>query len=358
MLTTQLSRSSLAVCLALLALVEPGRTQVPATAGSAAPPPSGDAPASSTPPGPEVPAPSPGAAPTDPTSVSPSECVPACRTGYVCVQNQCVSACNPPCVDGETCVGQGQCVTACNPACLAGQHCVSPGRCAWNTSPAPVATDSDAYPVAEEYEEKPAKKPRKGKKLHDGFYLRMGVGVGILLGSAKASDPPSEEATGPVYDEVDSVGVAIPLELAVGGTPAPGFAIGFGSYPVHVPAASYSAGRGDYAVEERAGYGAMTMYGPFFDYYIDPKRGLHIELAPSVVTFLSGKSGVIAPESQLGMGWGVLAGVGMESWISDQWGIGVLGRVQYVSVKLKHGSDSDYDFIALVPGVLLTFTFH
>ena len=38
------------------------------------------------------------------------ECVPSCRDGYVCVEGQCVSACNPPCEPGQICTGSGQCV--------------------------------------------------------------------------------------------------------------------------------------------------------------------------------------------------------------------------------------------------------
>lgn len=39
-----------------------------------------------------------------------SDCVPACRDGYLCHDGQCIEACNPPCPDGEQCVGGGQCV--------------------------------------------------------------------------------------------------------------------------------------------------------------------------------------------------------------------------------------------------------
>lgn len=38
------------------------------------------------------------------------ECLPACRRGYVCVRGECVSACNPPCADGEVCTEERECV--------------------------------------------------------------------------------------------------------------------------------------------------------------------------------------------------------------------------------------------------------
>ena len=60
----------------------------------------------------------PSAAIAAPTQVAPVaappvvECVPACRTGFLCVQGQCVSSCNPPCAANETCTANGQCIAA------------------------------------------------------------------------------------------------------------------------------------------------------------------------------------------------------------------------------------------------------
>lgn len=42
------------------------------------------------------------------TSASASACVPACRSGYECIDGTCVSACNPRCPEGRTCVGHGE----------------------------------------------------------------------------------------------------------------------------------------------------------------------------------------------------------------------------------------------------------
>ena len=38
------------------------------------------------------------------------ECVPACRPGYACAKGKCVSACNPPCAQGEICTAALACV--------------------------------------------------------------------------------------------------------------------------------------------------------------------------------------------------------------------------------------------------------
>lgn len=46
------------------------------------------------------------------TTVQAQDCGPSCRDGYLCHQGQCIAACNPPCAEGEQCVGDGQCVAA------------------------------------------------------------------------------------------------------------------------------------------------------------------------------------------------------------------------------------------------------
>ncbi|HSQ66259.1 MAG TPA: hypothetical protein VLM85_23715, partial [Polyangiaceae bacterium] len=38
------------------------------------------------------------------------ECQPACRSGYVCVDGECKSACNPPCASNERCTAKAACV--------------------------------------------------------------------------------------------------------------------------------------------------------------------------------------------------------------------------------------------------------
>lgn len=44
-----------------------------------------------------------------PALVQAAECMPACRSGYLCHEGACVSACNPACAEGETCTTSGEC---------------------------------------------------------------------------------------------------------------------------------------------------------------------------------------------------------------------------------------------------------
>ena len=39
-----------------------------------------------------------------------AECIPTCRSGFMCVHGTCVSACNPLCAAGQTCSASGECI--------------------------------------------------------------------------------------------------------------------------------------------------------------------------------------------------------------------------------------------------------
>jgi hypothetical protein len=52
------------------------------------------------------------------------ECFPACREGFVCSESRCVSLCNPPCPDEQTCVGG----VRCEPRAPGGVHEPPPPR--------------------------------------------------------------------------------------------------------------------------------------------------------------------------------------------------------------------------------------
>jgi hypothetical protein len=64
-----------------------------------------------------APAPTPQAPAIAPVQSSdPNQCLPACRASFVCLQGQCVSACNPLCAEGEYCTESGECVPGSPPS--------------------------------------------------------------------------------------------------------------------------------------------------------------------------------------------------------------------------------------------------
>lgn len=66
-------------------------------------------------------------------------CVPACRDGYLCIEGDCVSACNPPCDPGQTCNSDGSCsaesaastvvIVPPTNACVSDSQCRHPRTC-------------------------------------------------------------------------------------------------------------------------------------------------------------------------------------------------------------------------------------
>ncbi len=189
-----------------------------------------------------------------------------------------------------------------------------------------------------------------GKRYHDGFYLRLGVGGGYLVSKWTLAEE-TESSAG-------AQGATVPVELAIGGTPSPGVVIGGGSWAVHVPSATYTAGRGDFTSEETADYGSISMLGPFVDVYPAPRFGAHLQFAPCLALVAPGTSSEIVTEELSGTGFGAMVGVGYEGWVSDQWGMGLLVRNQFVYAQVTDSDDNTFDFVGFTPGALITATLH
>ena len=178
--------------------------------------------------------------------------------------------------------------------------------------------------------------------MHDGFYLRLGAGPGMAFGSAKLGDV-----------SADAKGVAIGTEIAFGTTVASGLVVGGGAYPMIVPSPTYTlAGK-----SSDVGAHHVGALGPFVDWYPDPAKGLHAQLALLLsATQIDGKNG---SESGSGVGFGAMTGGGYEFWIGDQWSIGPIARLTYYRVEVK-GSDSGVktSLSLFAPMVLLGVTYH
>lgn len=164
---------------------------------------------------------------------------------------------------------------------------------------------------------------------HDGFYLRLGAGLGLSV-------------------ESDTSGVGIPSELAFGGTLAPGLVLGLGNYGVVFPAPES---------ERDPGQLAFNAWGPFLDYYFDPRSGAHVEGGVMFVYGLSSEKDEV--ESAYGPGYGLMLGAGYEWWVGEQWSVGAILRATYYAVRLE-GSDTglESDVKAFVPALLFGATYH
>jgi hypothetical protein len=207
----------------------------------------------------------------------------------------------------------------------------------------------------------PLAKVSSGAHRHNGFYLRFGLGLG---GASSAADAVS---TSPAINGggVDVESFAVPLELAIGGTPAPGLVIGVGSYGSIWPTPHATLKNFGRSLESDAGPVVVSSLGPFVDYYFDPEKGLHAQFGAAFASASAAKStdsgaAVRVPSEDLsGSGWSAMAGFGWENWIGQEWSAGILGRLQYGEIALKdpHSSD-EMPTRFLVIGALATITYH
>jgi hypothetical protein len=303
-------------------------------------------------------------APADPLA-----CVPTCRTGYMCWKGQCISACNPVCGPNETCTSGGECVpkaaalaSVAAPVPVATPVPLAPVVVA--TAPAPFLAPAPPAPVADSPSSPAASaaKPSSGAHRHNGFYMRFGLG---LAGASSATDATSSNVA-INGGGIDVSSFAVPLELAIGGTPAPGFVIGVGSYGSIWPTPHATLKNFGRSFESDAGPVVVSSLGPFVDYYFDPEKGLHGQFGVAFASASAARStdsGVavrVPSQDFAGKGWSAMGGFGWESWIGQEWSMGILGRLQYGELALESTSNSIDKMPTrfLVVGALASITYH
>ena len=212
----------------------------------------------------------------------------------------------------------------------------------------------DSGPVRETT---PLRSTNPGARKHDGFYLRLALGAGSQGVDATGKDGDVEMGS------VSGSSVAAMTEIALGGTVGSGFVIGGGVYASNLVDGEMSvdvqSGSEGPSTEANVEMGPFGIVGPFVDWYVNPEGGLHLQAAAGFAT-----TSFVEPyddEDTVNLsGPGLMAGIGYEGWIGDQWSMGAVARVTYASMEGEDPSDSDevYEADLLVPGVLLTVTYH
>jgi hypothetical protein len=102
----------------------------------------------------------------------------------------------------------------------------------------------------------------------------------------------------------------------------------------------------------------LSSIGPFVDYYFDPHGGGHLQaaIAFGVAAQSEGKD---VTNSFDGSGTSIMLGGGYEFWVGDEWGLGILGRLQYFDTTVENdSSQAEADFTALVLALMMSVTYH
>lgn len=191
--------------------------------------------------------------------------------------------------------------------CQNGQVCTQ-NVCELPPPPPPPPPDEPGTlppaPDTPSYGEPGRAKPKPQKQTHDGFYLRLDLGLGYLTSSASQGGVDAS-----IY----------------GGAGEFGFAIGGALFPHHILAFHlWGVGVSNPTVSANGASGTASSdysifaFGPQYTYY-----------APSDLFFsiTPGLSQLSAGDSQSDVGFGLQAALGKEWKVSEKWGLGVVGEL-------------------------------
>jgi len=207
----------------------------------------------------------------------------------------------------------------------------------------------------------PAAASTASARNHDGFYLRLGLGIGYMAASRRYQDL---RLVTKQYETVEFTielsGLAQVGAFMLGGTPAKGLVVGGGVWGTSVPSPKLSGEVPEDAevlsVNIDTDMLSISLIGPFVAWYPDPRRGLHGELGFGYSFATSGDEAsaeVVSLSSWDAGGWGFVGGVGYDFWVGSEWSFGVLARVSFVQA-----GDDQQTFKAWVPALAATATFH
>lgn len=187
---------------------------------------------------------------------------------------------------------------------------------------------------------------RAGYKTHDGFYLRMGLGLGG--GNVNVSTDSR------LANDFSFGGAGLALNLWMGGTPWRGVAIG-GLLSVQGMSDSDVKVAGDESKQEASG--SVVLLGPFIDAFPDPLRGLHVGGSLALAGAAAKAKGDALRDRYLvkdysGAGFAASGWVGYMGWVGPEWSMG--GLVQLTAVRVQEDKD---DIKRLGGGYALSLSF-
>jgi hypothetical protein len=185
----------------------------------------------------------------------------------------------------------------------------------------------------------PPPKAAAPRPTRDGFFLRVGLGIGLRR----------DGISGGTNGTVSGIGFA--GELAFGWTLLPGFVVGGAIYSDLASAPTFT---GDNGVKQELGSTHLTMLGAMADWYVRPhESGFHFQAALTfaVVAVDYKNAGVSVGRDASGIG--AILGVGYEWPIAAEWGLGILGRLSMASL-----SDDQRSHGVFAPSAVATLTWY
>lgn len=213
--------------------------------------------------------------------------------------------------------------------------------------PPPIPKQSERSPIARS----------EGYFWHDGFFLRLGGGVGLLHDRLDTSAegyglPDHGGRTG------GANGVAIATEISVGTEVASGLILGAGSYTTLAPGLT-TKGNTAYSLEASQ----LALFGPFVTFYPNPAQGFNFGGGLGVASIIPGVAQSPGPKIQpiqphAAVGLGGMLGVGYEWFVARQWSAGLTGRFMMAMGVGEDSLGTTWTHLATGYSVLFTVTYN
>lgn len=200
--------------------------------------------------------------------------------------------------------------------------------------------------------------PDEGARVHDGFYLRIASGFSVLDERLMA-----EEIDGNGI-EARNRGIATLSDLAFGGTVAPGWVLGGGIYSLDLIASTLRVKESSLEpipAEIDPGLRALSMFGPFVDWYPNVRGGFHVQGALGLAILVPRVFGhpATSESEYTAVGGALVLGTGYEWWIADEWSIGVLSQLGFRLLRGEDDSGRSWThLITNSPALCVSLTYH
>jgi hypothetical protein len=249
-------------------------------------------------------------------------CVPECRSGFVCMQGQCVSACNPPCDAGQMCTADRMCIAN------------------------PEARPPRMFP-----EDMPTPPPDPTAERHDGFFLRLTLGFGSNHFDARAPEGGGVDALGEIANHAKFSGFATHFSFDIGASPIDNLVIAFRlqfattGEPNQTLDGAHVSPPNDSSID-------ATLVGPSFTYYFMP-----IDIyATAAIGWAAINLDDGTDRRSTGSDFGFTFDLGKEFWVGDQWGLGAAVRFNWTSIdNTEHHVPAEYEYFGW--GILFSATY-
>jgi len=190
--------------------------------------------------------------------------------------------------------------------------------------------------------------------------MRLGTGLGAYSESLRSES--TDLYGGKVQG--NTTGIATLGEFAVGGNIGKGLVLGCGIYSAELIASTFRVSKssdGSPPSELDPGVRNLALIGPFLDWYPNPQKGFHLQVALgfAALTGVSVDTNVDREDVYHAEGGGIMLGAGYEWWIGDEWSLGVEARLLGTLLTGKDDSDVRWFHAAgTSPSPVFTVTYH